>query len=123
MAKAKVVFAAYKNEAEKKAAIKEWRRLEQEIESRDAEIATIRGRFVASMGVKDFFEFGLLRVNIQQNWARKINWKKVAVTLARKLFPDVKAFRKWLVGLVQDHPKEATKPYAKLFILKAEGEE
>lgn len=109
--------------AEIKTLVDRWQELEDEIAPLADELCSIKEQLVADLDVKDAISFGSLTLRIMQGSTRTgLQWKKVAMGLAKRLYPDVPSLRRWMRDLARKFPKKPTKPYARLFEVKADEE-
>ena len=109
-------------EAQLKAAIERLYQISLDIDDLDTEFKEVAATVLATLPPKDVRQYGLLRCRIMQNMNRGVSWKKEATALARKLYPTVADFRRYLVSLVQRYPKTPGKPFVKLTYLKSAEE-
>ena len=101
-----------KNHVERMAEIK------AEKKALDKEFDTLEAAVVEQLGVGGVFEAGAWRVCIVQAMRRRVDWKKVAYSLAKILYSEKSAFRAWLKSIVRANRKKACAAFAKLTEVK-----
>jgi hypothetical protein len=86
----------------------------------DVEFDKLEAVVITQIGIGGLFEFGAWRCKVAQAWRRSINWQKVAMNLAKILYPAKHEWRAWLKSVVRANRKKPAKPYAKLTPVKEE---
>lgn len=105
-----------------KAAIFQLHKIKQQQDALDEEYKRIGATVLSTLKPKDVRQYGKLRCTIIQNMNRSVSWKAEATSLARKLYPTVGEFRRYLVSLVRRHPKKPGKAFFKLTMLVSDEE-
>ena len=93
----------------------------------------LAAKVLATMPPGDVRQYDDLRCMVVQAWARRVDWKKECLELARKLAAVVLSddvtlvrgftLRRFLVGLVKRYTKKANKPSVQLKYVKTELED
>ena len=101
--------------------VQRWQALEAEMAPYVEELKQIKDILLADMDPKDAHEFDGVTLRCIQGKSRGLGvneWKKIAIGLARKVYPDTQALRDWLRSIARKFPYKPTKPYVRLFDVK-----
>lgn len=93
--------------------------LKQSIKALEKQYDEKAARVIATLKPGGVFQFNLLRMSVVQQWRRKIDWKHLAFSLARQLYPNRKEFFFWVKALSRSHKKEPQSPYVLVSQLKS----
>lgn len=92
--------------------------IKAEIKTMNKEFDGLEKEVIDYVGVGNWVESGSWRVCVVQAWQRRVNWKNLAMSLAKTLYPEARAFRAWLKSVVRANRKKAAAPFAKLTAVK-----
>jgi len=120
MAKAKAVVSGKLSVQELKKHITRMAEIKAEKKALDAEFDKLEVHVINQIGVGSIFEFAAWRCKVVQSWRRTIDWKKIAMNLAKVLYPSKAEWRGWLKGVVRSNRKKQCKAFAKLTAVKEE---
>ena len=101
-----------------RADILEIQKLSKEIADLEKAQDKIKDRVIKALGIGGVLEFNQTRCKIVRSMRRTIPWKEIAFAFAKKIYPTKDTYRSWLKSLVKKYRKKATKPFAKITVLK-----
>ncbi len=92
--------------------------LKQSIKALEKQYDEKAARVIATLKPGGVFQYNLLKMTVIQQWRRKIDWKHLAFSLARQVYPNRKEFFFWVKQLSRSHKKEPQNPYVLVSQLK-----
>jgi hypothetical protein len=96
------------------------RELSDAIDSLNQEWDEVARPVIDTLGPKGVLAFSVATVDIRcsvvASFHRPVPWRQIAGDLAKKLFPEKLAFRRWVRSLVKKFPKKPKKAFIRLTV-------